>query len=138
ANVFAIDQHAADERIKLEELQGQMASLSGLFEATPVDKPAASCCDYRNYNICIEGGRLTSLPRLLSSKNAILPDLAVMDEHIAELLRSRACHTAVRAGDKLDQTQMRAIVRGLAGCRLPWQCAHGRPTVQGLAQFFAP
>lgn len=137
-NVFIIDQHAADERIKLEELQGQMASLSGLFEATPMDKPAASFGDYNSYNIRIEGGRLTSLPRLLSSKNVTLPDLSVMDSYIDELLRSRACHAAVRAGDRLDQAQMRAIVQGLAECRLPWQCAHGRPTVQGLAQFSAP
>lgn len=138
ASVFIIDQHAADERIKLEELQGQMASLSGLFEAVPMDMPIASSCDYNKYNIRIEGGCLTSLPKLLSSKNVALPDALVMDRYIDELLRSKACHSAARAGDRLDQTKMRAIVSGLAGCRLPWQCAHGRPTVQGLAQFFNP
>ena len=48
---------------------------------------------------------------------------------IAEVLAYRACHSAVRFGDQLTGDECRRIVSQLAGCRLPFQCAHGRPTL---------
>ena len=46
-----------------------------------------------------------------------------------EVLAYRACHAAVRFGDALSHAQCAAIIRKLAQCRMPFQCAHGRPTM---------
>ena len=51
---------------------------------------------------------------------------------IAEILAYRACHSAVRFGDRLSTEDCRRIVSQLAACRLPFQCAHGRPTLHPM------
>ncbi len=52
-----------------------------------------------------------------------------LDEKLFEKLASEACHSAVRAGDRLDEEAGRTIVDSLFGCEHPWNCPHGRPTV---------
>ncbi len=52
---------------------------------------------------------------------------------IRALLVLRACHGAIKFGDALSVAQCRELVRRLAGCDLPFQCAHGRPTCCPLA-----
>ena len=49
---------------------------------------------------------------------------------------SLACHTAIRAGEALDRTEMEALVRALLSAEDPFRCPHGRPvvTVVPLAQ----
>jgi len=44
-----------------------------------------------------------------------------------DLLATLACHSAVRAGDRLSPAQMEAIVAQWLACTLPWSCPHGRP-----------
>ncbi len=40
-----------------------------------------------------------------------------------------ACHSAVRAGDRLTAQEMQAIIEQLADTPEPHHCPHGRPTV---------
>ena len=40
-----------------------------------------------------------------------------------------ACHSAVRAGDRLTEQEMQAIIEQLADTPEPHHCPHGRPTV---------
>lgn len=51
---------------------------------------------------------------------------------VAELKRkltaTMACHLAVKAGDRLDRSEMTGIVRGLIALKDPTSCPHGRPT----------
>ncbi|CAH8474791.1 unnamed protein product [Schistosoma turkestanicum] len=47
---------------------------------------------------------------------------------IHPLLESRACHQAIRFGNKLNKIQMKKLIIELSKCRIPFQCAHGRPT----------
>ena len=54
------------------------------------------------------------------------------DEGLFEKLASEACHSAIRAGDRLDTYQGREIVSQLFTCQHPWNCPHGRPTVVRL------
>lgn len=51
---------------------------------------------------------------------------------LAALARA-ACHHAVRAQDRLSPTEIRALVRQLAACELPFSCPHGRPTMIHLS-----
>jgi len=40
-----------------------------------------------------------------------------------------ACRGAVKAGDRLSDTQMRGLLTGLLKCEEPYRCPHGRPTL---------
>ena len=42
---------------------------------------------------------------------------------------SVACHSSIRAGDSLSETEMQALLEALAKCDLGRTCPHGRPTV---------
>ena len=45
------------------------------------------------------------------------------------ILCSKACHGAIRFGDFLPRRQCIDLMADLALCQLPFQCAHGRPTL---------
>jgi DNA mismatch repair protein MutL len=45
------------------------------------------------------------------------------------LLRSIACHSAVRAGQSLSEAEMRAILQDLSQTPDNTTCPHGRPTL---------
>ncbi|PWY93771.1 DNA mismatch repair protein [Aspergillus sclerotioniger CBS 115572] len=48
---------------------------------------------------------------------------------IIDLLNSRACRTAIMFNDVLDSDECQSLVRRLADCVFPFQCAHGRPSM---------
>lgn len=54
---------------------------------------------------------------------------------ITRLLQSKACRGAIMFGDEITTCQARGMISQLAKCRLPFQCAHGRPSVQVLSAF---
>lgn len=45
---------------------------------------------------------------------------------------SLACHSVVRAGARLSETEMSTLVTRLEGCENPMHCPHGRPTIVRL------
>ena len=49
------------------------------------------------------------------------------------IIKSLACHSAVRAGKKLSDDEMRELVRRLEKVNLPHTCPHGRPTMLHLS-----
>lgn len=53
----------------------------------------------------------------------------MLDERLFERLASEACHSAIRAGDRLEKIQALELVEQLFQCEHPWNCPHGRPTV---------
>eukprot|EP00051_Salpingoeca_urceolata_P010205 m.124425 g.124425 ORF g.124425 m.124425 type:complete len:966 (+) comp16621_c0_seq4:1402-4299(+) len=55
--------------------------------------------------------------------------MGAVPQCIVRLLASRACHSAIRFGDKLSVDECRKMVSSLSECRLPFQCAHGRPSI---------
>lgn len=54
---------------------------------------------------------------------------------VLELLKSRSCRTAIMFNDILDMDECEELVRRLTECDLPFQCAHGRPTLTVLTDF---
>jgi DNA mismatch repair protein MutL len=85
--------------------------------------------------------RLTAVPAIAAGRapadvfRACLRDLAAepgpragrdLDERLAI---ATACHTAVRAGDRLDPQMMARLLADLAQARDPFSCFHGRPTI---------
>jgi DNA mismatch repair protein MLH3 len=45
------------------------------------------------------------------------------------ILESKACRGAIMFGDYLDRDTCHWLISELASCNLPFQCAHGRPTM---------
>jgi DNA mismatch repair protein MutL len=50
-----------------------------------------------------------------------------------EVIWRVACHTAIRAGDPLSESQMRQLVLELMRTESPYTCEHGRPTMVVLS-----
>ena len=53
------------------------------------------------------------------------------------MLVSKACRGAIMFGDKLAPRQCDQVVSSLRACALPFQCAHGRPTLVPLLRLAA-
>ncbi|KAL8718715.1 MAG: hypothetical protein Q9225_004179 [Loekoesia sp. 1 TL-2023] len=51
---------------------------------------------------------------------------------ILDLLNSRSCRSAIMFNDELSNEECETLVKRLAGCRFPFQCAHGRPSMVPL------
>jgi DNA mismatch repair ATPase MutL len=47
---------------------------------------------------------------------------------VQTLLQSIACHSAIMFGQSLTSAETAGLIASLAGTRLPFHCAHGRPT----------
>ncbi|KAG2208722.1 hypothetical protein INT47_007821 [Mucor saturninus] len=168
-----IDQHAADERVKLE----QMMSPSSL---TPTMLEPSICIDlespfeyhlvtgmrdyYKRWGIYFHEEetshffvskvhphriRVTQLPTLILDRclmnHALLKKLIqdyaywikeqnqegsinVCPKGIMEILKSRACRSAIMFNDVLSLQECKEIVGNLSHCKFPFQCAHGRPS----------
>lgn len=62
-------------------------------------------------------------------------ELLVHVEHTDEeldVLKSRACHGAIRFGDKLTFDQCQELIEQLLKCKVPFRCAHSRCGVSVL------
>ena len=45
------------------------------------------------------------------------------------IAKSYSCHTAIKAGDKLSEREMRLLIDQLFATSMPYVCPHGRPVV---------
>ncbi len=57
-----------------------------------------------------------------------------LDETLFEKLASEACRSAIKAGDLVDEYEVKALVEELFECTNPWNCPHGRPTLLKIPQ----
>ena len=102
------------------------------------------------YDICIVGGLgHIGLPLgiVFASKNmrVCLQDINKENAKIVEsgsmksaeekhqyMMYTVACHSALRAGDKLTMAQMEFVIREMESIPNPYACVHGRPTVMTI------
>jgi DNA mismatch repair protein MutL len=155
--LYIIDQHAAHERIRFEEIsrqrQARDVELQGLlapvtFEVTPRhDQLMKSCLDDLarfGFNLEAFGERtylVRTVPALVANDNwqemlhELLEELAVEEKSRREekIVMSIACHGAVRSGQTLNIDEMRELIRQLERCASPHTCPHGRPTIIRLS-----
>lgn len=53
---------------------------------------------------------------------------SISDGHVDDRLASMACHSAVRAKDRLNPVEIRALLKAMDEVELASYCPHGRPT----------
>jgi len=155
--LYLIDQHAAHERILFEKIERQRAQremeVQGLLEPMPLEvsprQEAELWAHYQElaeFGFTIEpfGGKtflVRAVPALLNDKDwtgmlrELLDSLSEGDKsNWAEaVISTMACHSAVRAGQALSDSEMRELVRQLEQAATPHTCPHGRPTMIHLS-----
>ncbi|KAM4853481.1 DNA mismatch repair protein Mlh3 isoform 1-T2 [Thomomys bottae] len=52
---------------------------------------------------------------------------------VQKVLASQACHGAIKFNDALSLEESSRLIEALSSCQLPFQCAHGRPSMLPLA-----
>jgi DNA mismatch repair protein MutL len=153
-DLILIDQHAAHERIVYEHLSrpGGRPEAQQLLVPETVELSFSEAemlakllpgLDDMGLEIEAFGGTtfaVKAVPSILSSHDTgrLVRELAERSVEIGlgtglerimeECCMVMACHRAVRANQRLDDTQIRHLLAGLDGCRTPSHCPHGRPT----------
>ncbi|RKF61705.1 putative dna mismatch repair protein [Erysiphe neolycopersici] len=74
-----------------------------------------------------------NLVPVLSTKTSWIDRIHACPAGMLDLLNARACRSAIMFNDELSPEQCRILVKRLADCSFPFQCAHGRPSMVPLA-----
>ncbi len=153
-SLLLIDQHAASERVVYESIvraieTGAEVSQRLLAPIVLQLSPLEIRTLEENRDTLEKAGfamepfgrstyALRSIPTVLgvvqgeSAFRNILGDLSNMSptKRVGlEVIWRVACHTAVRAGDALSESQMRQLIADLMHTASPYTCEHGRPTM---------
>ncbi len=160
-DLVLMDQHAAHERILFERLLDR--AKGDTIQAQPLLVPAAMDITTREAQILEEsraviesagfqydflGPRaiaLRAIPgqedelRAIDAMRALLDDWpGQWDSGEADvrtaMLAAIACKAAVKAGDRLDESGVRALLLDLSVLRNPYQCPHGRPIFDRISR----
>jgi DNA mismatch repair protein MutL len=154
--ILVIDQHALHERILFERFREQLTAgrveTQGLLIPETVSLPPAQAAlvlahrealaelglgveDFGSGTVLLTGypavlgkrspgGLLQGVGDYLTAKERVPTREALLND----LLSLMACHAAVRAGDRLTQTEIDALVAQRHLARDSHHCPHGRPT----------
>jgi DNA mismatch repair protein MutL len=161
-SLVLVDQHAAHERLTHEAIRAQMTA--GAVRSQPlllpavVDLPsgdvarlAARAADLARLGLEIEefgaGAILVrAVPAALGSPEPapLLRDVAdelaemgeetVLSARLDAIIARMACHGSIRAGRRLGQAEMSALLRQMEDTPRAATCSHGRPTVLKLSK----
>jgi DNA mismatch repair protein MutL len=147
--LYLIDQHAAHERIQFEkimkqrkirgvEIQGLLEPVTFEIEPKQVSFLSDHLAELASYGFNLEpfGERtylVRTVPALLGDKDwseMLRSSLDALSDNWEESLAvNLSCHSAIRAGKILSESEMRELVKQLEQTDLPHSCPHGRPTM---------
>lgn len=151
-----VDQHAAHERLVYERMKEALAA-GGVarqalllpevveLEEAAVDRLVARAPELEALGLVLEGfgpGAVVvrEVPALLGQTDAaglvrdLAEDLAETDtalsleDRLADVCGTMACHGSVRSGRRLNAEEMNALLRQMEATPHSGQCNHGRPT----------
>lgn len=154
--ICLVDQHAAHERLVMEEMKIQRAAgeveSQALLIPEIVELPADHMAgileiqeDLKTFGLHIEGfGEgavlVRNIPAALGKTDiiALVKDVAeeiihlggstAIEERLGHIIATISCHGSVRAGRKLNADEMNALLRQMEATPAAGQCNHGRPT----------
>jgi DNA mismatch repair protein MutL len=155
-----IDQHAAHERIGYERIKAQFAQAGvarqEMLFPLQVELTSEQAAQARAHSAVLErlgfgfepfGGRtwqITSVPALLAKAEVVslvrdvLAELAeigqsqVVADRLDLLFATMACHSVIRAGDRLNVDEMRLLLTEMDATAVSGNCPHGRPVHHSL------
>jgi DNA mismatch repair protein MutL len=161
-SMVIVDQHAAHERLVYERIKAELAGAGVTrqlllipeiveLDAARVDRLLARTAEFERLGLVIEGfGRgavaVREVPALLGAVDAagLVRDLAdeleehgdalALEERLADICSTMACHGSVRAGRRLGAEEMNALLRRMEATPHSGQCNHGRPTYVALGR----
>jgi DNA mismatch repair protein MutL len=161
SGIVLVDQHAAHERIVHERMKEALASrgvarqvllLPEVVELDPslASRLVARADELAEFGLILEGFgagavvvrevpallpglEIAALVRDLAEELAEWDDALSLKERIDSVCGTLACHTSVRAGRRLTQPEMDALLRQMEATPNSGQCNHGRPTYVTLA-----
>ncbi|WP_031514582.1 DNA mismatch repair endonuclease MutL [Desulfofalx alkaliphila] len=149
--LFIIDQHAAHERVLYEQYLKQDDGNSSQMLLAPVvlelnHQEAQILTEkivvFRNIGFILEhfGGNtymLRGVPASFPPGNETSFFYDVLDssgDDFTHMLKAKlACHSAIRAGQKLTVDEMQTLINQLSETENPYSCPHGRPTIINLS-----
>jgi DNA mismatch repair protein MutL len=149
-----VDQHAAHERLVYERLKAEIGHIKRqpllIPEVVEVEEGALHALQATQEGLLALGLMMEpfgekallvrEIPALLGDINiqALVRDIGdevqdlgsplALQERLAEILSTYACHHSVRAGRKLSLEDMNALLRQMEATTHSGQCNHGRPT----------
>lgn len=154
--LILVDQHAAHERLVYERMKQALAqggiARQGLLLPEVVEMDEAACDrvlaradDLAQLGLCLESfgpGAVVvretpallgecdvqGLVRDLADNLAEWGDSLALQDRLAHVCGTMACHGSVRAGRKLNGAEMNALLRQMEATPHSGQCNHGRPT----------
>ncbi len=159
SDMYLIDQHAAHERIFYEKLIKQFESEEKLHQPvlTPVifslpltvaDDEWTGILFNMGYTIEPFGERtyrITEIPMFMEISEAedfVKDFISSIDEETdlksqktLDRLASKACKSAVKGNDSLNDTETAQLIKDLSACDNPFSCPHGRPTFIRLGRY---
>ncbi|HJM52733.1 MAG TPA: DNA mismatch repair endonuclease MutL [Dehalococcoidia bacterium] len=159
--VYVIDQHAAHERVRYEEITDALNT--GTADAQQLLEPEPVGLDPRQEELLSDQLELIAgmgfvvesfgpatvliraIPRMLADRTAaagdafrgLLDEVATGGRYEAwrdRMIATLACHSSVRAGMRLSEDEGRALLRSLEKAEQPHTCPHGRPTMIHMSQ----
>ncbi|NKB19781.1 MAG: DNA mismatch repair endonuclease MutL [Alphaproteobacteria bacterium] len=154
--IVIVDQHAAHERLVYEKMKQSLdageVSRQGLLLPEVIELEEAQCQrlvdraeQFAELGLVLEAfgpGAVVvrEVPAMLGKTDiaGLVRDLAddlvelgeglTLKERLEEVCGTMACHGSVRAGRRLNQAEMDAILRQMEQTPHSGQCNHGRPT----------
>ena len=166
-----VDQHAADERIRVEglladlkaspttlpeplvfEVQARehrlLSRLAPSFSALGVVYDLSGPAGSSQCKIIVK-----ALPAVIAERCRLEPKVLIdlirseswkceeqgsslatktCPQGLLDMLNSRACRSAIMFNDELTKRECETLINRLGNCALPFQCAHGRPSMVPL------
>ena len=154
--IVITDQHAAHERLVYERLKRQRQEatvatqpllIPEVVELSPQEAEAllAAATELAGLGLVLEpfgeaavvvrevpailaGGGIETLVRDIAADLATHDMPLSLPERLDHVLATMACHHSVRAGRRLTQREMNALLRDMEATPRSAQCNHGRPT----------
>ncbi|MGB5925773.1 MAG: DNA mismatch repair endonuclease MutL [Dehalococcoidia bacterium] len=152
--LYLIDQHAAHERILYDRILAQWSQkeveVQGLLQPTTIEfspreeetlKAGKELLAEFGFTIEPFGNRsylVRAAPALVARANLIEIVSALLDSLASregsnpweeKIAQSLACHGAIRAGQQLNNDEIRELIKQLEQTKQPRTCPHGRPTM---------